>query len=121
MRRLPILVLVAACSQSGDHGDGGLEPPQGCDAQDSDNDGWSDAVEVAMGTSPTDPADNPDARHQIVFAVPYHGAPRPMMRDVEAQARVSRADVAILLDTSGSMRGTDTRIQGQVQQLVTML
>jgi hypothetical protein len=126
MVRFSILALaLAAC---GSHGasraqpDGdAIVPPQGCDAKDDDGDGWSNAVETAMGTSPTDPNDNPDTRHMTVFDVPYHGMPRPATHDTVAPARVARADVAILLDTSGSMLGTDTRIQAQFQTLVTML
>lgn len=124
MARRIALVMLAACAAH-DHGapppDAGLVPPQGCDAMDSDGDGWSDAVETAMGTSPIDAADNPDARGMTVITVPYHGAPRPASRDAVVATRLARADVAILLDTSGSMLGTDTRIQAQFQQLVTTL
>jgi hypothetical protein len=125
-RPAALLVLFAACGGHGGSDDSHtdadmLVPPQGCDAQDDDGDGWSNAVEIAMGTSPSDPADNPDTRHQIVFAVPYHGAPRPSTNRVDAPARVSRADVTIVLDTSGSMLGPDTRIQAQFQALITTL
>jgi hypothetical protein len=124
---ISIAAAIAGCGLAGtkdpDPGDDGgmLQPPQGCDAHDDDGDGWSNAVETAMGTSPTDATDNPDTRHQIVFAVPYQGAVRPATQDVTAPARVARADVAILLDTSGSMAGTDYRIQAQFQMLVTTL
>ena len=122
MSRPAALLLVAACAAHGhDAPDAGLVPPQGCDAQDTDGDGWSDAVETAMGTSPTDPTDNPDARGMTVITVPYHGAPRPVTQDAVVATKLARADVAILLDTSGSMLGTDTRIQAQFQTLVTML
>ncbi len=125
MRRcFAICLVVAACSGHGHTGsapDAPLEPPQGCDAEDSDGDGWSDAVEIAMGTSPTDPNDNPDTHHMIVFAVPYQGAARPAAKEATAATRLARADLAILLDTSGSMLGPVSRIQGQFQQLITML
>jgi hypothetical protein len=126
MVRLSIVALVlAACGHHGTSSEQPdaptIVPPHGCDALDDDNDGWSNAVENAMGTSPTDPNDNPDTRHMIVFDVPYQGAPRPATHDVVAPARVARADVAILLDTSGSMAGTDSRIQDQFRELVPML
>jgi hypothetical protein len=125
VRRLALATIgLLGCATSGggtgSNGSGEV-PPQGCDALDTDGDGWSDAVETAIGTSPTDAADNPDSRHEVVFAVPYDGAPRPAANEVVAPARVARADVAILLDTSGSMAGTYTRIQPQFQMLVTML
>jgi hypothetical protein len=56
-----------------------------------------------------------------VFVMPYQGDPSPASHDVEAPAKISRADVAILLDTSGSMLGTYSRIQPQFQMLVSML
>ena len=123
MRPQLLALALAACgSSSGDHADADmLVPPQGCDALDTDQDGYSDAVEIAMGTSPTDPNDNPDTHHQIVFAVPFDGSPRPTSHDADAAARVARADLTILLDTSGSMLGPDTRIQAQFQALVTLL
>ena len=124
--RLAIPFVLVACiahhdanSNGGD--DDNNDPPTGCDALDTDGDGWSDAVEDAVGTSPTDPDDNPTTRGMIVFDVPYHGAPRPVTEPANVTTRLSRADLAIVLDTSGSMLGTDTRIQGQFQALVTML
>ena len=90
-------VLLAACAgHSHETPDAALLPPQGCDAQDGDGDG-------------------------IAIVVPYHGAPRPMSKDLTVATKLARADVAILLDTSGSMLGTDTRIQGEFRKLVTML
>lgn len=83
-----------------------------CTTVDADGDGWADEVENVVGTSPTDAADNPTSRDELVFVVPYMEAPMPAERAVETTAKLSRADVAILLDTTGSMLGTTSRIQG---------
>src|SRR4051794_30538993 len=94
MRTCLVALLCVGCGPSGGApdgaaGDGPLVPPQGCDAQDDDGDGFSNAVELAMGTSPSDPHDNPDTRQQIVFAMPYHGATRPAAREVAQAARIA--------------------------------
>src|SRR5512144_2458537 len=116
MRSAVLLVLVAACGHTTTGGDDtGCDPElgncgDGCNSPDTDGDGWSDEVETAMQTSATDAADNPNVRGELVFVMPYKAEPRPASHDVEDAAKLSRADVAILLDTTGSMVGTATRI-----------
>jgi len=92
-----------------------------CTTVDSDGDGWSDEVEGVVGTSPVDAADNPVTRDELVFVVPYKEPPQPAERAIETAAKLARADVAILLDTTGSMTGTTTRIQGALADIVTTL
>ncbi len=142
MTRSMVVVLAASlagCSLAGGGGGGGggddgpgggggmpCDPAverctDGCVTTDTDGDGWSDEVEAAMETSPTDDADNPPARDQLVFVVPFQAAPSPGAHDIEATAKLQRADVAILLDTTGSMTGTTTRIQGELAEMATLL
>ena len=45
---------------------------------DTDGDGVSDLVEVASGTNPLDPTDNPRSRGNFVFVEPYLMDPSPM-------------------------------------------
>jgi hypothetical protein len=92
---------LAACAASGGDGGGG-----------GGGGGGGTGCVAGMGSGSAD---------EFSFVVPYQDAPLPATRDVEAPAKIARADVAILLDTSGSMLGTDTRIQGEFQKLVTML
>ncbi|HTL32660.1 MAG TPA: hypothetical protein VL326_06030 [Kofleriaceae bacterium] len=54
----------------------------------------------------------------LVFVMPYKAAPQPAEQVLETTAKLSRADVAILLDTTGSMTGTTTRIQGSLAAIV---
>ncbi len=143
MMRSIVVVLaasLAACSTAGglggggddtggDDGPGGGEPcnpvvercTDGCVTSDTDGDGWSDEVETAMETSPTEADDNPPARDQLVFVMPYQAEPRPAAHDIDATAKLQRADVAILLDTTGSMLGTTARIQGELAEMATLL
>jgi hypothetical protein len=125
-----LLALSSACGIAGgwlgsdDEGDaggrdgGGGSGDDGCAVADRDDDGWSDEVEIAMGTSPTDAADHPGLLDELVFVVPYEAPPRPGSHDLETTAKLARADVAILLDTTGSMLGTYSRIQGELAEIV---
>jgi hypothetical protein len=117
------LVALVACGG----GEGAQRPGGGedgwdeCQGEDADGDAWSDTVELALGTDPADPADHPDARGMVVFVMPYQAPPEPTERDIAIDARLSRADVAILLDTTGSMAGTTTRIKPHLESLVETL
>ena len=122
MKRGPtrLVCLAAVLLACGDPG--GSNPDwEECRADDADGDGASDSIEVALATDPADPADNPDARGMVVFLMPYQAPPEPTSRDLSLEVRLSRADVAILLDTSGSMAGTVARIQNHLAGLVTRL
>jgi hypothetical protein len=120
------LVLLSACGIGGDslgNADSGNDQGSGsngnaCATADHDEDGWSDEVEMAMGTSPMDAADHPGLLEELVFVVPYEAAARPGSHDLETTAKLARADVAILLDTTGSMLGTYSRIQGELAKIV---
>jgi hypothetical protein len=119
--RLVWLATALACGDPGG-GPGGSNPDwEACRAADADGDGTSDAIEKALGTDPGDPADQPDARGMVVFVMPYQAPPEPTSHDLALDVRLSRADVAILLDTSGSMAGTVVRIEGHLAGLVTRL
>ena len=120
---------LAACTG---HGGGDDASPPMCDPStdacsgacatvDSDGDTWSDEVEAVLGTSPTDAEDNPATRDELVFVVPYKETPQPAERAIETPAKLARADIAILLDTTGSMTGTTTRIHNALAEIVSTL
>jgi hypothetical protein len=102
-------------------GSGGAIGGDGCTTMDSDGDGWADEVERAMETSPTDASDNPDSHHQRTFVMPYSAHPHPMSYDLETVSVLARADLAILLDTTGSMAGMAAQIQPQLSAIITSL
>lgn len=93
----------------------------GCMTADRDGDGWADEIEVATQTSTTDANETPVSGGDIVFVVPYQANPSPPSHDLETTAKLNRADLAILLDTTGSMVGTTSRIQGQLAEIVSLL
>ena len=70
---------------------------------DSDNDGVSDLVEIAAGTSPTNPADNPQANGDFVFVEPYMKQQTPADDDLDFSTKLQAVDMYVLLDRSGSM------------------
>ena len=122
--RLVWLAAALACGDpgGGDGPGGGSNPDwDQCRTEDADGDGTADAIEVALGTDPGDPADDPDARGMVVFVMPYEAPPEPTSHDLALDVRLSRADVGILLDTTGSMAGTVFRIGDHLEGLVTML
>lgn len=81
-----------------------------CNA-DSDGDGVNDLVETSYGSDPNDAADNPRARGDFVFVVPYSPPGEPPIepdptRDALSFATdLQRVDIYVTIDTSGSMGG----------------
>ncbi|MAQ18335.1 MAG: hypothetical protein CMN30_26500 [Sandaracinus sp.] len=72
---------------------------------DTDGDGVTDVVEVGAGTDPLNGSDNPRARGDFVFVVPYMGAPDPTRDTLQFATTLRKADVYFLVDTTGSMGG----------------
>ncbi len=85
---------------------------------DSDGDQASDLVEVAAGTDPQDPADNPRARGDFVFVVPYQASPVPVEDRLGFVSTFQSVDLYLLEDVSYSMV---TEIGSIKAQLVNMM
>ncbi|EYF00141.1 hypothetical protein [Chondromyces apiculatus] len=91
---------------------------------DSDGDGVSDLVEVAAETNPLDAADNPQARGDFVFILPYQGDTAPAEDTLEFRTNIQYADVYFAFDITNSMeaellamRNATTGIPAIVSQL----
>lgn len=70
---------------------------------DSDGDGVSDLIETAAGTDPNQKADNPQAKGDFVFVVPYDDTTTPADDTLEFRTNVQFADIYFLFDQTGSM------------------
>ena len=74
---------------------------------DTDNDGVSDLIEVAAGTEPEQPDDNPQANGDFVFVEPYMKPQSPPDDDLDFSTKLQAVDMYVLLDRSGSMTHGD--------------
>jgi hypothetical protein len=98
---------------------GALDPGESSPTTgDTDGDGISDLVEVAAGTDPTDPADNPAANGDFVFVVPYLEPPDPLEDTLDFSTDISQADVVFAMDTTGSMGGEINNLKSSVVSLI---
>jgi hypothetical protein len=92
----------------------GTDPTRG----DSDGDGVNDLVEVAAGTGALDPADNPRARGNFVFEVPYEEDPNPWQDTLVFATNLQKADVYFAVDTSGSMDGEIANLRSGLRSII---
>jgi hypothetical protein len=92
----------------------GTDPTRG----DSDGDGVNDLVEVAADTNALDPADNPRARGNFVFEVPYEEDPLPWQDTLVFATDLQKADVYIAVDTSGSMSGEIANLRSGLRTII---
>jgi hypothetical protein len=87
--------------------------------KDTDGDGYTDAEEVAAGTDPLDPKSNPGTIGGFSFDLPYKALPRT--QELTFNPRIKRADVAFVVDTTGSMSGSITGIRTQLSKIASDL
>ncbi|NMC72563.1 MAG: hypothetical protein GYA57_21240 [Myxococcales bacterium] len=92
----------------------GTDPTRG----DSDGDGVNDLIEVAAGTGALDPADNPRARGNFVFEVPYEEDPNPWQDTLVFATNLQKADVYFAVDTSGSMDGEIANLRSGLRSII---
>ena len=78
---------------------------------DSDGDGASDLVEIVYGSDACNTSDNPMARGDFVFEVPYEESPIPTMDTLSFSTSLRQADVYFMVDTTGSMGGEIENLQ----------
>ncbi|MBM4394076.1 MAG: VWA domain-containing protein [Deltaproteobacteria bacterium] len=83
--------------------------------KDTDDDGFIDLVEVAYGSDPLDPASvvPPDVFYLVL---PYDG--ESQKRHLDFSTDITRADVLILVDLSGSMGGEHANLKKGIKQTV---
>jgi hypothetical protein len=79
--------------------------------QDTDGDTFTDMAEVVAGTDPRNATDNPGSRGDFVFTETYRKAQTPAKLTLDFTTNIQRADVFLLVDTTGSMGTTITGLQ----------
>ncbi|MFH0900886.1 MAG: VWA domain-containing protein, partial [Pseudomonadota bacterium] len=88
---------------------------------DTDGDGASDLVEVAAATDPTNKGDNPHARGDFVFLVPYEQDQSPLTDTLSFSTKITHADVVFLMDTTSSMGEEITNLKDSLKNIFTEL
>lgn len=85
---------------------------------DTDGDGANDLVETVAETDPLDPTDNPRARGDFVFVVPFEGEPIPTRDSLDFATDLRRGDVYFLMDTTASMDGEIAALVRDVASII---
>jgi hypothetical protein len=98
----------------------GFEDELGTDPnnEDSDGDGVSDLIEWVAGTDPLDPESNPHAEGNFYFVVPYEDDPDPPDDTLVFSTELKKADLFILMDTTGSMGTAITNLQSDLSSII---
>jgi len=87
-------------------------------AVDTDGDGVSDLIETTAGTDPNDGADNPSARGDFVFLVPFEEAPDPPRDTLDFSTDLQVADIYFMMDNTGSMGDSIASIQAELRDSI---
>ncbi len=85
---------------------------------DTDGDGVSDLVEVAAGTNPNNPADNPQANGDFVFVEPYQAPQSPLDSNLDFSTKLQAVDLYVVLDRSGSMSTEISTVKSNLSTVV---
>lgn len=85
-------------------------------AADTDGDGFTDLVEVAYGSDPTDP--DSGLPPEVFYVVLPYMAPQMESRDLEFGTDIVNADVLILVDLSGSMGDEHDNLKEGIKSVI---
>jgi hypothetical protein len=89
--------------------------------EDSDGDMVSDLIEIGAGTDPQDAADNPLARGDFVFVVPFREEPMPPQDTLRFRTNIRRLDLYFNFDTTGSMSGEISAMRSRMVEILDAL
>jgi hypothetical protein len=95
-----------------------LESGSSPTAEDTDGDTVPDLIEIGAGTDPTDFADNPLARGDFVFVVPFREEAQPPQDTLRFRTNIRRLDSYFLIDTTGSMGGEISAMRARTVEII---
>lgn len=88
---------------------------------DTDHDGYDDLVEVTLGSDPNDPFSTPPQLGKFFFRMPYQDKAVPQVLSVPVRTDLQKADVAFVIDTTGTMGPELTALQAGLNAMATGL
>lgn len=88
---------------------------------DTDGDGASDLIELALGSNPNDADETPQSLGKFFFVMPYKQPPQPASAVMAIGTKLQKADVAFVMDTTGSMGPSIAALQGGIQSMISQL
>jgi hypothetical protein len=99
--------------------DGGHAAPESDALRgDSDGDGVTDLIEREAGTDPNDAADNPRARGDFVFVMPYQQPQLPVSDNLDFKPALKSVDLYVIVDRSVSMAAETQAIKDQLDGVI---
>ncbi|MBX3183363.1 MAG: hypothetical protein KIT72_03650 [Polyangiaceae bacterium] len=85
---------------------------------DTDGDGASDLIERELGSNPTSASETPQSMGKYYFVMPFGEPPSPLQQNVVLKTNLNKADVAFVVDTTGSMGGAIANIRTNLTSLM---
>jgi hypothetical protein len=98
----------------GSHG----APESNAARPDTDDDGISDLIEREAGTDPNSAADNPRARGDFVFVMPYQQPQLPLTDNLDFKPALANVDLYVLIDRSESMASETQSIKNSLGAVI---
>jgi hypothetical protein len=86
---------------------------------DTDGDGASDLIEVALGSDPQNKFESPGTLGKVYFVLPYNDTPQPATNVLGVNMALQKADLAFIMDTTGTMGQEIDGLKSGVSTIVT--
>lgn len=88
---------------------------------DTDGDGTSDLIEVALQSDPRDMFITPGTLGKYYFVLPYMGDPNPALNIVPLRTNLNQGDVAFMVDTTATMGGEIQNLRSNLVSIISKL
>jgi len=88
---------------------------------DTDGDGADDMIEDALGSNPNDKFETPESLGKFYFRIPYNQQPTPDQHTLAIKTTLNKADVAFLVDTTGTMAGELSNLKTGLHSVIQSL